>query len=125
MTEEEKVMLNKMIEGVHKQFIVDIERTRIDKIKGDIKEIAQGQIYSGEQAHKLGLVDELKSLWQAGRQIHEQLSLPGEFGPIYIKKKKKKGLFAILDNFEEVSTHIKEISTHYKNLNKPLTLMFQ
>lgn len=125
MTEEEKSLLENMIKGVHGQFIKDIERTRKSKIKGDINELAQGQIYSGEQAMKVGLVDDLKSLWQAGREIHKELKLEGEFGFYYVKKKKKKGIFAFLENFEEVSSHIKEITSKLDNLDKPLTLMFK
>ncbi len=125
MTAEEKSLLEGMIEGVHKQFIRDIERTRKGKIKGDINELAQGQIYSGEQAQKVGLVDDLKSLWQAGREIHKELKLEGDFGFYYVKKKKKKGIFAVLENFEEVSSHIKEVTSKLDNLDKPLTLMFR
>jgi protease-4 len=125
MTTEEKSLLENMIKGVHGQFIRDIERTRKGKIKGDIKELAQGQIYSGEQAMKVGLVDDLKSLWQAGREIHKELKLEGDFGFYYVKKKKKKGIFAVLENFEEVSSHIKEVTSKLDSLDKPLTLMFK
>ena len=54
MTSEEKKLMQKMIDEVHGQFISDILRTRKDRIKGDIKDHAQGQIFSGEQAQRLG-----------------------------------------------------------------------
>jgi|TARA_Y100000780_G_C13696127_1_gene423424 protease-4 len=106
LTQEERDILNNMISGVHNQFIRDIERTRKGKIKGDLRELAQGQIFSGEQARDLGLVDEVASLWQAGRKIHEELKIEKEFGLKYIEKKKKKGLWAIMDNIDEASTNL-------------------
>ncbi len=110
LTQEERDILNNMITGVHGQFIRDIERTRKGKIKGDLKELAQGQIFSGEQAKDLGLVDEVASLWQAGRKIHEELKIEKEFGLKYIEKKKKKGFWAIMDNIDEASTNFSLIS---------------
>ena len=106
LTEEERDILDSMISGVHMQFITDIERTRKDKIKGDLKELAQGQIFSGEQAQKLGLVDEVASLWQAGRKIHEELKIEKDFGFKYIEKKKKKGFWAVMDNLDQASTSL-------------------
>lgn len=125
MTEEEKQLLESMIAGVHDQFIRDIERTRKGKMKKDLRELAQGQIFSGEQAYKLGLVDELKSLWQAGRLIHKELKLEGEFGFHYIKKNKKKGLWSVLENLEEASTSIKEIASRLANLESKTALMYK
>lgn len=111
LTSEERGILENMITGVHAQFIHDIERTRGKKIKGDLKELAQGQIFSGEQAQKLGLVDEIASLWQAGRKIHKELNIEKKFGFKYIKKKKKKGLWALMDNIEGASKGLNMIST--------------
>ncbi len=110
LTKEERDILNNMISGVHSQFIRDIERTRGPKIKGDLKELAQGQIFSGEEAQKLGLVDEVASLWQAGRRIHKELKIEKEFGFKYIEKKKKKGFWALMENIDEASTGLSMFS---------------
>jgi protease-4 len=125
ITQEEKMLLESMIDGVHEQFISDIERTRKGKIKKDIRTLAQGQIFSGEQAHKLGLVDELKGLWQAGRQIHKDLKLEGEFGFRFVKKNKKKGLWGLIDNLEEVSTNLNEISSKLNIKKSQTSLLFK
>jgi protease-4 len=101
LTEEEKDMLGKLIAGVHEQFKNDILRRRKDKIKGDLNEIAQGQIFSGESAKALGLVDEIGSLWTAGRQIHKDLKIKGDFALKFIKKKKTGGLMDLLGSMEE------------------------
>lgn len=110
MTDEEKALMDGMIQGVHKQFITDINKTRKAKIKGDINEHAQGQIFSGEDAKKLGLVDELGGLWSCARGIHKDLKLDGEKPElIYIKKKKKFNFLEAIGDLEEASTFIKDM----------------
>jgi len=125
LTVEEKALLEGMINNVHDQFINDIERTRGEKFKEDIRKLAQGQIFSGEQAKKLGLVDELKGLWAAGRDIHKNLKLEGEFSFKFIKKKKKKGIWAVIDNLEEVSSHVRKISAEIDPAKSQLNLMYK
>ncbi|MBT3583518.1 MAG: signal peptide peptidase SppA [Halobacteriovoraceae bacterium] len=100
MNEEERGIMEGMIAGVHRQFIRDIVANRKKKIKGDIVELAQGQIFSGEEALQFGLVDELKGLYAAGRSIHKELDLKGEFGIKYIKKKKKVNFLEVLSNLD-------------------------
>tara|TARA_R110002072_G_scaffold1989_2_gene16291 strand:- start:16005 stop:16949 length:945 start_codon:yes stop_codon:yes gene_type:complete len=107
MTQEEIDMLNSTVEGVHKQFMDDIKKTRKGKIKKDLFELAQGQIFSGEEALNLGLVDELAGMWSAGRKIHEELKLEGEFGFKFIKEKKKSNFWAVVEDFEGVLGKVK------------------
>ncbi|OUR97456.1 hypothetical protein A9Q84_08395 [Halobacteriovorax marinus] len=107
MTKEEQDIMNGMITVVHKQFMRDIMATRKDKIKGDIIDIAQGQIFSGEEAMRLGLVDELAGLWKAGRAIHKELGLEGEFALKYIKKKKKSNLWDLIDNLDQATSNVR------------------
>lgn len=107
MTSEEQDIMNGMITVVHKQFMRDIMATRKDKLKGNIIDIAQGQIYSGEDAHNLGLVDELAGLWKAGRAIHKELELEGDFALKYIKKKKKSGFWDLIDNLDQATSNVR------------------
>lgn len=101
LTQEESEMMNKLIAGVHKQFINDILKRRADRIKGDITEHAQGQIFSGEEAKNLGLVDEMGSLWAAGRSIHTEMKMKDEFALKFIEKKKKLGFFDLMGSIDE------------------------
>jgi protease-4 len=102
MTEDEKKLMSKMLDVVHKQFRDDIMKRRGDRIKGDIAQIAQGQIYSGTEALELGLVDELAGMWEAGRKIYKDLDLSkdGKFGLRVIKKKDKFSWGDFLENVE-------------------------
>lgn len=87
MTEEERGIMQEMIDEVHRRFISDILEVRKDRIKGDLADHARGQIFSGQRAFELGLVDELNGLHEAARKIHKELKLPGNFGLRYFKKK--------------------------------------
>jgi protease-4 len=110
MTEEERALMSDMIKGVHKQFISDIHKTRKDKIKKkNITELAQGQIFSGEQAVDYGLADKIGSVWEASREIHKKLKFKGKVNLKFIKKKKDTGFLNFIKNIDKVSTNINEI----------------
>lgn len=99
MTDEERAFLTDLLAGTHKQFKDDIVKVRKNRLKKDIDELAQGQIFHGYEAKELGLVDEIGSLWQAGRAIHKELKLKGKFSLRYMKPPRKK--FSITDLMEE------------------------
>ncbi|MBC7539122.1 MAG: signal peptide peptidase SppA [Bacteriovorax sp.] len=123
LTPEESDMMNKLIAGVHQQFIGDIMKKRGDRIKGDIKEIAQGQIFSGETAQANGLVDEMGSLWTAGRAIHKTLKTKDEFALKFIKKKKHLNLLDLMGSLDE---NISKLSiNNLIHSDKSLLLMFR
>lgn len=123
LTPEESDMMNKLIAGVHQQFINDILKRRANKIKGDINEHAQGQIFSGQSAMELGLVDEMGSLWTAGRSIYKELKIKDEFALKFIEKKKKMGLFDLMGSLEESISKL-DFSALIKNDQSP-RLMFK
>lgn len=124
LTEEEKDMMNNLIGGVHQQFISDIMKRRSKLIKGDIAELAQGQIFSGESAMKVGLVDSMGSLWTAGRQIHKDLKLKDEFALKFIEKKKKMGFLDMVGSLEESVSKLNFNSLLEMGSTKP-RLMFK
>lgn len=104
MTSEERLLLDSMTENVHEQFIQDIYKVRKEKIKDGLeglREYAQGQIFSGQEAKDKGLVDELAGLWQAGRMIHKELELKEKFDLKFIKLKKKVGFTELISNLEQ------------------------
>lgn len=108
MTDEERAFLTSLLNGTHQQFMDDITAVRKNRLKKDIKELAQGQIFSGQEAKEFGLVDEVAGLWQAGRDIHKELKLEGKFGLRFLKPQKKKfSLSDFLENAEDVMSQIK------------------
>ncbi len=112
MTFEERQILTQTTDKVHQQFREDILSRRKDKIKKDFIELTQGQIFSGVEAQEAGLVDEIGSLWQAGRAIHKELGLSGDFKDFeYIKPKKKL-------NWLELAEELDEAKSLFKNYSK-------
>ena len=108
MTDEERALLNDLLAGTHQQFMTDITAVRKDRLKKDINELAQGQIFNGNEAKEYGLVDEVAGLWQAGRAIHKELELKGKFGLRFLKPQRKKFSFAeLLEESEDVISLIK------------------
>lgn len=64
LTDQERVIFQQMIDSVHTQFITAVAGGR--KMDADkVRSLADGRIYSGEQAHALGLVDGLGGLQDA------------------------------------------------------------
>ncbi len=108
MSDEERMILTDLLAGTHKQFMSDILAVRKDRLKKDITELAQGQIFHGREARELGLVDEVGSLWEAGRAIHKDLKLKGEFALRYLKPQKKKfSLSEFLQETEDTLTFLR------------------
>lgn len=106
LTTEEQKLFDDLLSVTHKQFVEDILRVRKDKIKGEIWDIAQGQVFNGSTAKELGLIDDIGSLWTAGRAIHKELKLKGDFALKFIKKKKKSSVWELLENFEETLSNL-------------------
>lgn len=98
MTDEERAFLTELLAGTHKQFKDDITAVRKDRLKVDINELAQGQIFHGYEAKENGLIDEIGGLWKAGRAIHKELKLKGKFALRYMKPAHKKFSFSDLMN---------------------------
>jgi protease IV len=107
ITKEEKKLVEKLLEGVHKQFVKDVLVNRKDKIKGDIWALSQGQVFSGEEAKNAGLVDEIAGLYEAGRRIQKELGLKGEPNLKYIKKKKNISFLDFFENLDENISNLK------------------
>ncbi len=64
LTPDERVMLQELLDNVHGQFIRAIAESR-NLAEEDVKKIADGRIFSGEQAVDLGLVDSLGNFTDA------------------------------------------------------------
>ena len=70
LSEKEKEILQNVSDEAYSQFVSDVAQGRnIDKEK--VKELATGQIYTGSQAQKLGLVDRLGGIEEAVDYVSE------------------------------------------------------
>jgi protease-4 len=66
MTEEEKKYIQGLMDNVHSQFKLAVAKGRGIELK-DINKIADGRIFTGEQARDLGLIDDFGTLSDAIR----------------------------------------------------------
>lgn len=103
MTKDERSILQNLSNQIHRQFIVDIANGRgmdLSKVEG----IADGRIFTGEEAKKLGLIDRLGNLEDAIEWAGRMGGIKGKISAVYAPKKK----FSILKFIAESS--IKEIA---------------
>jgi len=86
MSEEEKNFLESLLANVHGQFIDAVAKGR--KLPPDeVRTVADGRIYSGQQAKELKLVDQLGGLREAVHLAAERAGISGEPRWIEIDKK--------------------------------------
>ena len=81
---EEREILQKVLDNVHEQFIMAVAEGR-KMLRDDVKKIADGRIFTGEQALKAGLIDELGNLEDAVQAAARLSGIKGE--PVVISKK--------------------------------------
>ncbi len=101
---EEREILQNVLDNVHEQFITAVAEGR-RMLRDDIKKIADGRVFTGEQALKAGLVDELGNLEDAIKAAASLAGIKGE--PVVVTKKEKLSVINLLR--EGVPKELKEI----------------
>ena len=87
MTPEERRLLEEVINNVYQQFVeVVVKGRRLSREQ--VEKIADGRIFTGEQAKALGLIDELGSFEDAIDLTKRMVGLSGEVKLIYPEKKR-------------------------------------
>jgi protease-4 len=85
--EEERALLQEVIDTIHKQFITAVVEGR--GLQPDaVREIADGRIMTGEQARDRGLVDELGNLHDAVDAAARMAGIDGTPDIVYPEKKR-------------------------------------
>ncbi|SPQ01949.1 Signal peptide peptidase SppA, 36K type [Candidatus Sulfobium mesophilum] len=97
MKPEERELLQGVMDNVHEQFIRAVAEGRKLKID-DVREIADGRIFTGEQALAKGLVNELGTLEDATK-IAAKLGGIKEEPEVVIKKDKVSFIDMLRNNF--------------------------
>jgi protease-4 len=86
MTSEERALIQELVDDIYDQFLDMVARDR--KIpKENLRKIADGRIFTGRQAQKLGLVDYLGDMGYAVTLAGELSGIEGKPEVIYPKKK--------------------------------------
>jgi protease-4 len=105
---DERAVLQQVIDDVYDQFVSAVAESRSgplaramgeknpspEEVKGYVRKLADGRVYSGRQAWDLGLVDELGDLQDAIRVAAELSGIKGE--PRVITERRRTGLADML-----------------------------
>lgn len=96
LKKDEKDLIQSVIDSIHGQFIAAVARGR--KLpKEKVAAIADGRIFSGEQAEENGLVDELGTLQDAIAFAAQKTGLNADSDVVYPEKKRLSVFDYILD----------------------------
>jgi protease-4 len=92
MLPEERAILQSSLNSVHQQFVRDVAKGRKMKVE-DVAKIADGRVFTGEQAQKLNLVDNLGGMHEAVEYAAKKvgLKLPAEID--YLQKESPFSMF--------------------------------
>ncbi|HYM38377.1 MAG TPA: signal peptide peptidase SppA [Nitrospiraceae bacterium] len=111
MTDEERTIFQNVINGFYEQFLAVIKEGRRHLTTDEIRKLADGRIYSGEQAKAIGLVDSIGYLDDAIELAKKEAGLtearivvyqePGEYRHnIYSRFLGQQGNGSLLANFD-------------------------
>lgn len=89
MTAEEKALIQGLVDDIYDQFLDMVARAR-NIPKENLRKIADGRVFTGRQAHKLGLVDYLGDMGYALTLAGEMSGIKGKPDVVYPKKKGSK-----------------------------------
>jgi protease-4 len=86
MTPEEKKIMQGVLDDVHRQFIQAVAEGRnLDRAK--VVQIADGRIFTGQQAKELGLVDQVGNLQDAIDFVAQEAKIEGKPNVLYPKRR--------------------------------------
>jgi protease-4 len=118
MTPDERAILQKLLDDVHGQFIeAVVDGRKLDR--DTVVAIADGRIYSGQQAFELKLVDELGGLEEAVEAAAKLAGLPP--GPKVLYPRRRLSITELLRN--QVGLGAVPVLPQLPTLRTPLYLM--
>ena len=121
MSDEDKAMLQSVIDSTHGQFVKAVAEGRKLPLE-QVKALADGRIYSGEQALALKLVDNLGTMQDAIEEAGKLAGIKGEPHVITPPKKKKFFLDMLMEETaDRISGLVKQdngLSVNYEMSGK-------
>ncbi|MFC1856401.1 signal peptide peptidase SppA [Thermodesulfobacteriota bacterium] len=97
MQETEREILQKFVNNIHRQFVAAVVEGR-GMDPATVEKLADGRIFTGEEAQALGLVDRLGNLEDAVQWAGRLAGIEGKIDTVYAREKKFPYLEYILDN---------------------------
>ncbi|MCC7491627.1 MAG: signal peptide peptidase SppA [Fimbriimonadaceae bacterium] len=80
MTAAERALLQALINNTYDQFVKDVARGR-RLPEAQVRKLAEGRVYTGEQAKQVRLVDSLGGFWDAVKLAQQLAKLPASAEP--------------------------------------------
>jgi protease-4 len=118
LTPEERNLLEGMLKDIHAQFKKVVAESR-GLSEEDVDRIADGRIYSGQEAQTLGLIDQLGGYSDAVALAGQLAKIEGE--PMVVEKYKKRHWAESF--FDNALSHLKFLTLEGKNTaEKPMLL---
>jgi len=91
----EREILQGVLDNIHEQFIQAVAEGR-KMLPDDVRKIADGRVFTGEQALKVGLIDELGNLEDTVQAAAKLVGIKGE--PVIVSKKERFSLIDLIRN---------------------------
>lgn len=122
-TEDELVLIQKMVDSIYERFITNVATAR-NLAPEKVEEIAQGRVWSGANAQKLGLVDEIGGIETAIKVAAEEAELGDSWKVEEYPKSRslEQQIFRSLSGVEVdiLTTPLDPLTTEFKNLQEEL-----
>jgi len=121
--EEEISMINKLLKDTYIRFIEDVARGR-NKTVASIEELAEGRIYSGEDAFRNKLVDDIGGRREALKRLSELCQYEGEIPLLQEKQSPLERLLMSLGAKIGIWEFPDPVRTFWENNHSPILLMY-
>jgi len=95
MTKEEREILTRLIEEIRNQFVTAVSQGR-NMPEEKVLELADGRVFSGREAKRLGLVDSLGNFQDAVNVAKRMAHIRGKVKLVYPVKKRRSLLWDLL-----------------------------
>ncbi len=99
MTDDERAYYQRIISQLHEQFIGAVITGRDGRMsEDDVRTVADGRVFTGEEALELKLIDQLGGLQQALRVAADRAGLSGDPTPVYPRIEKRSLLDVLAES---------------------------
>jgi len=105
MTEDEESLFKDFVDSIHDQFITDVSEGR-SLSEDKIRELADGRIFTGQDAVQTGLIDRLGNFEDAIEWAGRLGGIVGNISVVYARQKKFSFIEQLLENTKSQLTNI-------------------
>ncbi len=105
MTPEEKEYMQSLLDNIYQQFLSDVARNRKIPVE-KLKALAEGKVYTGQEAKEIGLVDAFGNLPDAIEKAGRLGGIKGKVEAVYPQKERSLLRLLLDEDAEESLTNL-------------------